>query len=158
MISSQYFSVGASIFLLGLFCWSASEMQTNTQQNTKQQPIEETLPARYWISFRTWLNFSPTAHVSIDVIKKTIDITTIVVYSVMDIIVLLLDTNIIVGMDISLYSRGKWAQIFTSTFLFLHGQATLYNVGLWLYSQNMLVFHFIHLIMRAFQFIPGNSI
>ena len=31
----------------------------------------------------------------------------------------------------------------TSNFMFLRGQATLYNVGFWLYSQNMLDFHLI---------------
>ena len=38
----------------------------------------------------------------------------------------------------------KYPQKPTSTFMFLRGQATLYNVGLWFYNQNMLAFHFLH--------------
>ena len=48
--------------------------------------------------------------------KSTIDITTIVVYWVIHVIVPLVDTNIIVWMlHISIYSNGKRAQIPSNT-------------------------------------------
>ena len=37
----------------------------------------------------------------------------------------------------------KYPQKPTSNFIFLRGQATLYNIGFWFYRQNMLAFHFI---------------
>ena len=59
----------------------------------------------------------------------------------------LLDTGITIWMfGISLYSHGTCSQVPSEThtdFLFLRGQATLYNVGFWLYRQNLLAFHFI---------------
>ena len=53
--------------------------------------------------------------------------------------------------------RHKYPQKNTLTFLFLPGQATLYNVGLWLYNENMLVSTLYIPIMWPFQFIPASS-
>ena len=44
--------------------------------------------------------------------------------------------------------------------MFLRGQATLYTVGLWLYGQNMLDFHFIdtnHVTNPVYQVIIVKS-
>jgi len=46
----------------------------------------------------------------------------------------------------------------TSNFVLLRGQATLYNGGFWLYSQNMLDFHFIDSNHVAIPVIPGYSV
>jgi hypothetical protein len=45
---------------------------------------------------------------------------------------------------------GKYPQKSTSTFVFLRSQTTLYNVGFWLYNQNMLVCVAIPVYTRLF--------